>query len=487
MLQRLLLLIGLALCGIADAGAQPHVDLAATPAWKGWSRPGRLSEIDIRLTVDSPTSAAVDVVAGRQSAHTDLDLQPGRTSRLHIPVGSADRVVVTVRASTGVLERRELSIAKSESPLLGVATAAGATLRLEGFHTVALAADDLPRNASAYASIDALILDAPTLRALDQRQVGALLGRGASCARIVVVNSDPEVRRLLDSAGTCGGHGLMSADTLTDALAQLQTSLTQASREALALGGIGDLMGGDHAAWNRVTLALAIYFAAATLILIFTTRLPVLLLTPALFAAAALILLHLAIPPAQLVVWSEGDSGAQMARYQAWHRVSGFMRKQVRTPIPPQLAASAQPCDVNQTMRFDVDPKSGQPTFVEFETRLFGQTSLCYAGSFPMSRAIGVELRSDGERDVRNTGAKAWPQGVLLLDGHVFDLPALGPNAKLTLPASGGHSPDEGPQRLAVARTQPDQGSALWPLELGGVSDIPVESMGWLLVNVPTP
>jgi hypothetical protein len=163
------------------------------------------------------------------------------------------------------------------------------------------------------------------------------------------------------------------------------------------------------------------------------------------------------------------------------------MREQVRARIPPQLAANARPCDANQTLRFDIDPKSGQPSFAEFETRLFGQASLCYSGSFPMSRAIGVELRENGERDVRNTGAKAWPQGVLLLDGHVFDLPALGPNAKLTLPASGGHPPDDGPQRMAVARTQPDQGSALWPLELGGVSDIPVDSRGWLLVNVPTP
>jgi hypothetical protein len=486
-LHRLLLLLGLALCGMADAAAQARIDLTATPAWKGWSRPGRSSEVDIRLSTDTATAAAVDVVAGRQSAHTELDLQPGRTLRLHIPVGSADRVVVSVRPSAGKSERRELRIAQSESPVLGVATAAGGPVDLDGFHTVALTADDLPRNASAHSSIDALILDAPTLAGLDQRQLGALLGRATSCGRIVVVNTDPQVRRLLDGAGECGGPALMSAATLAEAVDQLKTSLAQARQEPMALGGIGELLGPDHAAWNRVAVVLAIYFAATALVLMFTARLPFLLLTPGLFALVGFMMLHVATPPTQLVVWSEGTSGTQLARYQAWHQLSGLMRERTRARIPPQLSANAQPCDANQTLRLEFDAKSGQATTAEFETRLFRQVSLCYSGSFPMSRAIGIEARDGGMRDVSNTGPMAWPQGMLLLDGQVHDLPAIGPNARITLAASGGHPPEDAVQRVAMARKRTDKVAALWQLELGGVAEIPVDSRGWLLVTVPTP
>ena len=84
MLHRLLLL-GLALCGIAHAATQPRIDLTVTPAWKGWSRPGRSSEVDIRLRADTAMAATLEVVAGRQSVRTELELQPGRALRLHIP------------------------------------------------------------------------------------------------------------------------------------------------------------------------------------------------------------------------------------------------------------------------------------------------------------------------------------------------------------------------------------------------------------------
>ncbi len=122
----------------------------------------------------------------------------------------------------------------------------------------------------------------------------------------------------------------------------------------MALGGIGELLGTDHAAWNRVAVALAIYFAATALVLMFTARLPVLLLTPGLFALVGLMMLHVVTPPAQLVVWSEGTSGTQLARYQAWHQLSGLMRERTRARIPPQLSANAQPCDAKQTLRLDI-------------------------------------------------------------------------------------------------------------------------------------
>ena len=75
-MRRLLLLI-LALCGIAQAATPPRIDLTVTPAWKGWSRPGRATELDIRLSTDAATPAMVDVAAGRHTVRASWSCSPG--------------------------------------------------------------------------------------------------------------------------------------------------------------------------------------------------------------------------------------------------------------------------------------------------------------------------------------------------------------------------------------------------------------------------
>ena len=477
------LLLALALCGAAHAAAPPRIELTAAPAWGGWSRPGRVTELDIRVSSDAATRAMLEVAAGRQSVRAELDLQPGRVARLHVPVAAADTLAVSVTTPAGPPSRRDIGVARSESPLLGIGLATQGRVELEGFHALALGADDLPRQASAYSSIDALILDAPTLGALDAAQLRALLAHAAGCGRIVVIDPDARVRRLLEGAGGCGGLALMHAGSLADARDRLASSLATRLPSALPPAGIGELTRADHGAWHRVAVILALYFAAAALALMFAGSLPVIVLTPALAAALALAALHLMQAPSQLVVWSEGESGARLARYQAWQRHAGVVRERARVPIPALLAASAQPCDPARAMRLDFDPGRAQASAAEFDTRLFRQTSLCFSGSFPMARSIAVASGVDGSRQLRNTGAMAWPAGVLLADGRVHPLPALGPGAGATLPAQPGQPSPDAAARTAMTRMPTDGVAALWPLELGGVADLPARASGWLLVS----
>jgi hypothetical protein len=491
------LLLGLALCGIAHAQTPAPIELAVTPALKGWSRPGRASELDIRLSSTAATHATLDLVAGKLTVHTELDLVPGRVERLHIPLAAVAAAVTVTAISvpsvasagppTGRPERRDIGIALSETPLLGVGLATDEAVALEGFHTVVLAADDLPRHASAYSSIDALILDTPTLRALDQRQLAALLAHAAGCGRIAVVNTDAEVGRLLDSNGACGGQALMTAPSVAQARQQLQASLALRLPGALSLGSIGDLARPDPVVWNRLAVGLALYFTATALAILFFPALPALLLTSALASLMAITLPHALQPASRLVVWSEGESGARLARFQAWQRHAGLVRGRARVPVPPQLASAVQPCDPAQPMRLDVDAGRSLVAYAEFDTRLFRQVSLCYAGSFPMSRALAVQVHSDGGREVRNAGGQAWPAGVLLARGTVHDLPAVGPGAHSLIGPNAGQPPANAALRLATARLPPDRVAALWPLELGGVAGAPADSQGWLLVSVPSP
>lgn len=483
---RLPLLLGLALCGIAHAAPPPQLELTATAAWKGWTRPGRTTEVDLRVTVDAATAATLEVTAGRRSAQAALDLQPARALRLQWPVEAADLVAVDLTPAQGPALHRELRLLRSESPILAVGLASGDTARLEGFHSIVVAADDVPRNASAFASIDALLIDAPTLDGLDARQLGALLARAAACDRIVVLNIERAARRALDGAAGCGGRPLMSADSLPEALDLLRSSLATSQPRPLAFAGIGELTRPDLAAWHQVAVMLGVYVAAMALLLIVGTPPWVWLLAPALAGVASLAWLQAMPAPTRLLVWSEGDSGAQIARYQGWQRVAGVRREHLRVPLPPQLASGVQACDAAQPMRFDLDPRSGQAVVAEFEQRLFRQVWLCYSGTFPMTRALVIDERS-GTREVRNVGAGAWPRGSLLGGGRMYPLPALGAGDRVAVAADTGLPPDSAPLRTASARVPGGRSAALWQLDLGGVSGIPTDAQGWLLVTAAAP
>jgi len=471
---------------MTNALAQPRIDLEATPAWNGWTRPGRVTEVDIRLSADIATRATLDVAAGRQVVRANLDLEPGRVVRLQVPIESAETVAVSAVSPATAPHKRDVRIAQSESPVLGLGIAAVDAAQLEGFHTVALDADNLPRNALAYSSIDALILDEPTLGALDQRQLRALLVHAAECGRIVLLNADLPVRRVLDGSGGCGGRAVMHATSLPDAMELLKASLAANRVIPTALPGIGELASPDLVTWNRVLIVVAAYFAAAILAALFFSSLPVLLLAPALATVAILVLLHAAPPSSQLVVWSEATSGAESARYQAWQRFPGLARGAMRGPVLQQLA-SARSCDPNQPMRFDLDAGHGQAAFAEFDTRLFRQVMLCYSGSFPVARTIAVEARPDGRLQVRNAGSIGWPNGVLLAGGLVHELRALSPGDDMIVHTQSGKPFRDALLRTALTRTRTDGAAALWELELGGVADIPPQSKAWLLVSVPPP
>ena len=482
-MSRRLLLLGLALCCLAPASAEPRIELSATPAWKGWTRPGRATEIDIRLKSDAETRASVDVAAGRESVGASVELQAGRAARLQIAVRSAPASAVSVRVTPGSVAARDVTLAQSESPLLGVALATGELVSLEGFHAVALAADDLPRNAAAYSSIDALIIDAPTLVALDQRQLGAIVAYTADCGRLVVVDAGAAVQRLFDGARGCGAGAVTSARSLADAKAVLSASLATSMPPALSLGSAGALARPGHAAWDAIAVSLAVYLAAAALALVYLPALPVILLAPALAIVAMLALLQGVAPTSQLIVWSEGKSAAALARYQAWQRFPGSVRERVRVPLPPQLGAAAQPCEAGQAMHFEVDASGGRALFAEFETRLFRQVALCYRGTFPMERAIAVEPRADGSYAVRNTGSRAWPSGVLLSAGRVHELPAIVPGAAAIVAGEARRPAADAALRLASTRVAVGETAALWALDLSGVAGAPVDSTGWLLVS----
>ena len=105
-----------------------------------------------------------------------------------------------------------------------------------------------------------------------------------------------------------------------------------------------------------------------------------------------------------------------------------------------------------------------------------------------MSRVIEIEARSDTALVVRNAGTTAWPAGGLLVGHRLHDLPALGPGATVRVDAGAARpSAPDAVARMARARTPADGVAALWQLDLAGVTDLPADAQGWLLVATGPP
>lgn len=476
-------LLLLALCTIAEAGAQPRIEMSLAPAWDGWSRPGRTTEVEIQLRSGAATQAILQVSAGRETVHAPLDLEAGRMQRLHVAVGSAERVTATLTIDGQLRERREIGIAQSESPLLGVAVASGVATGLEGFNVIRLEPDDLPHDASAYSSVDALVLDAASLGALDQRQLGALISHAAACGRIALVDADPGARGVLEAAAGCGGAMLVSAATGEEAAGRLQATLAMPSTPPAALSGLRDLAPPQLDAWQRVVLVIAAYLGAAALAATFSSSAWVIVSLPALATLVAYGVLQLSQATPHLLVWAEAGPTARVAQYQAWQRLSAPARGRARVPVLTQLG-SVRPCSGGE-LRFVFDAALGRAESAEIEARLFQPITLCYSGSFPVMRAVAIDASSDDTLRVRNAGSLAWPTGTLVGRGVVYELPALGPGESATLRAHGEHGATEAATRAAMSRTPFEGHAAFWSLELASVAEAPVDSSAWLLVPVP--
>jgi hypothetical protein len=477
-------LLALALSAAPAAGAAPQVELTA--AWAGWSRPGRVTEVGVRVRADAATRGTLEIVAGPQSVRTPVNLAAGETLQLEVPVTSAATLDVTIDLEGAPPESRAQALSLSESPLLGVGLASGETARLAGFHAVPLVPADLPRGAAAYASVDALVLDAATLRALEPRQLGALIGHAAACGRIALVAPDPGAWRVLEGAAGCGARTLVSGESVAEALMRLEDSLAVPASAPPSTSDLAALLRPEATAWPRIVAVLATFFGIAALAVTFTASPTVLLLVPVLASVVLAALLHAWQPRPRLVVWAEAEPSARVAQYQAWQSTSGTARGRLEVPV---LAGLGPPrsCDPRRRVRIALDAHRGQPVHAAFESRLFEPVALCYSGNFPVMRAVSITPLEGGRLEVRNDGTLAWPAGLLASGATVHDLPALDPGASTTLRVDRGRPPLDAAARAALARTPHGGYALLWPLQLDTVPDAPADASAWLLVPVAEP
>ena len=475
-----LTLQALALAAALAAPSADALELEAAPAWQGWSRPGRTTELELSLAGSGHVT--ITVVADRQRVTTTVAPEPGRPARLRLPVVAASVVAVSAATPAGGTVRVSVPLALAESPLLAVVTATADVAAPPGFQRVAVPAGELPVNAAAYGSIDALLIDAASLAALDAGQWTALLGYVGSCGRTVMLGATDEAARLYATAAGCGGGAFALAATAVEAQDALAELLHRAVAAPPAATGLASIAADDLGQWHAVVLALAV---AAALLLLGTVFLPSLAAQVAIAAVAAIggaWFVQSRPVESQLLVWAEAGPGDRLAQYRALLRSTLARHGGTDLSMPAELA-DPRPCRELQGATWAWSADDRRYEAIAVQGHLFERVSLCFGGNFPIARAAQWRDAGDGRIAVRIQGASNWPAGTLSWQGTLVPMPSVTPGAEFIAAPEAASGPASAAARQALARTLPGAVAILWPLDLGPVQQAASRSQGWLLLT----
>jgi hypothetical protein len=469
----------LAAAGLA-AQAAGALELEVVPSWQGWSRPGRTTEVELRLAGTGDVS--VTIGAGGQRITSTVSIDAGHPARLRVPVPAASVVTVDAAPATGPAVREQVALSLAEAPLLAWVGAEVGARGPVGFQRLPLDSAALPGTVAGYGSIDALVIDAAALAALDDDQWNALLGHVASCGRTVLVGAATEAARLFASATGCSGRAIGFAADGDAAATRLDELLHQSLPEPVDARSLASMADADLAPWHRVVGTLA---ACAALLLLGAVFLPALAVQVALAVAAAIgasWFVQSRPADAQLVIWAEAGPGDRLARYQALQQTSLVQRGDVAVTLPAELATPRACRDLpDATWHWSTSERRFESLTVA--SRLFGRVPVCFAGHFPVARAAQSRDLDAVSITVRNSGPSSWPAGTLAWRRLLLPLPAVAPGEEFVATRAATTQPPTAAGRLALARTAPDAATMLWPLDVGLVKQAPERSQAWLLVT----
>jgi hypothetical protein len=188
---------------------------------------------------------------------------------------------------------------------------------------------------------------------------------------------------------------------------------------------------------------------------------------------------------ALLLVWAETHSNDRLAQYRGLQRATSTRRGDIDVPV---LAVLAEPtaCRFGGSPAWSWDAREHRFAAARFAGHLFATSSLCYSGSFPVTRNAVAQTPVHGHVDLRNSGQSTWPAGMLIWNGRLQATPTLAPGGELALRTEPRGQPVTAAERLALARTPFNGLALLWPLDLRSVNQAPPGAQAWLFLRIGT-
>lgn len=382
---------------------------------------------EVRFTVRTAVSRRLELrtAGGSPEVSMVLDVEPGITEAWMPVFADFRRPSLSIFIAGDGVPEQALSLGyvagrQRIDAVIG-ATLPDAILEISG--GVSLAPSALPRYAPAYEQLASLAIDRQSLARLDDQQLGALLDHVASCGRVLLQVSDPDVRQIFGNQAGCEQQYLrMPAE---------RGSMASAYRQLLALddppfASAAQLRSIDSSG-NTTPLPvgrIAGFQAAFAVTFLLLIAVPARRWAAIGLAVGAVLLVPVVWPGAteqSLTAWAEAPADGRIAQFASLERITALRRGAYELPVGSIGGLPAPGQNRGDELRWNALP--------EKRRRIWRATTLDIVesvsrGSFAVNPTLRARATQTGVV-VCNTGSSASNPAYVQLSGITYRVPPL--------------------------------------------------------------
>ena len=416
---------GATILGLLALAAEPSAALAvdAQAAWLGAVRKAAVSTVRVGVTSETNETVTVLVASDSGTVRRTLRVDAGQRHEIELPYRASpgETVQVTASAADGATGSTSIDTRAMPRPgvvALGDVPTMASVEQALGAAVLTVPPAHAPGLVQGYEGIDALILPASSLEALDRDQLSALRGYAVLCRRLVVLGDPgwPRDARCVE---------VLDASPSPEVLASVVTRLTaRPVDQGPALRALDLLSREPRGARGPVILALLGYLA---LLAIFAGagRRRLTALAPVAATAVLAILWSRPAVMAETTTWAETAVGSQAIRVTSVLRLGGAGTGQATVTLPWTDLLPQDTQDLAVHAELDAHGRVALPV----DMRLLGERTLIARTLSRDPVPLTVAATQAGPV-VQNVSGQPQPAGRLLLAGQSYALPSLGPGER---------------------------------------------------------
>ena len=483
----------LAWVSISVAKADSALQIEMTPAWNGYYRPGKSTEIGVRLI--SQSSGIVTIAASKLSQTIALEAGISKFVGLPLLPDSSNMVILQVSGpdDSGTPIEKSVFLTASKIPAIALVTEGLTTqdrqvIAHQLHHTdkdnfLAIAALTLPRYDPGYESVDAIIIHYRGLKNLDEQQLQALSRYLANCGKTIALEFPETVYSKLKKIAGCNGDFLVTVASPFEFSDPIKNLINQNPDPLPELSGLSIAMP-EPGIYSPYLLLLGFCFGYLLILImtaVITKHKYTLFILPLLATVVTIVIWRQQQPERHLISWLQMDSRQSSARYSALLSMRGTGRWQQLVDLPIAAVLSGATSPPRQALYFNGEHPdvitSDIPFFLLSNTEWYWQSSL--------QLDAPLKLRVNNQQPlVTNNSPQTQQAGLLKWKGEIYPLPVLQSGQSWTLTAATSKITDHSGLVELMSRYSNRFNTAMLIPFTPNLLAFSANHVGWLLISV---
>lgn len=424
----------LAWVSISVAKADAPLQIDDTPAWNGYYRPGKSTEIGVRLI--SQRSGVVNVKAGKLLQ--TVELEGGIPKFAWLPLLPDNSATVLLHAdwqdNPGSPIEKSVSLTASKIANIALVTE-GLTIQdrqvitQQLHHTdkdnfFSISSRTLPHYDPGYDSVDIIIIHYLGLKNLDEQQIQALSRYLTQCGKTIALEFPETVYSKLKKIAGCNGNFLVTASYSFEFTDQIKNLINQNPDPLPELSALSDVLP-ERGIYTPYTLLLGFcfgYLLVVIMIIAINKHKYTFYIVPLLATVITIAIWYRQQPERYLISWLQMDSQHSSARYSAFLAMRGTGGWRETNNLPTAAVLSEAAAISEQALHFN----GGQPDVIATDTHfsLFSGAEWYWQSSLEIDAPLKLKIENQ-QPIVTNKGQQTLQAGLLKWKGEIYPLPAL--------------------------------------------------------------